>query len=157
MIENKLGEDLPPHPGPFVPLKGYLVKESKNQIWIQDSLGTWIVEVSDVIGRRPLSDAGEHPFAGTPVILYIKDGAKILEIRTVKVTATQDWPLAVADTARMLDVRGYSEVDTLAVDRMKDFGLLASGPRPHPKPTYSPGPDTTGWGMVIHRDDTALQ
>ncbi len=143
---------LPPHPPLAIPLKGYLLKEAAEQFWIQDYQGTWIVNAQDVVGRGDWEGVDDSRFSGTPGIFYVRDGAEISEVRTVKVKAVRDWPLAIAESTRGAGVKGASNLDALARERADalqtaDYECVA---------TYSMAPDKTGWGMRIHRDDWAL-
>jgi hypothetical protein len=143
---------IPERPPLAIPLKGYLVKETAEQVWVQDNQGTWIVNAKDIVGRDEWAGMRDARFSGTPGIFHVKDGAEIKEIRTVTVKALRDWPLAISESTRGAEVKGGSNLDSLARARVQqlqttDYECVA---------TYSMGADHTGWGMVIHRDDWVL-
>ncbi len=103
---------IPDHLAAAVPLKGYLIKEAAEQLWVADQEGTWIINARDLAGRGEWSGVAGSQFSGRPGIFYVRDGAEINQVRTVKIRAAFDWPLAVGAKARDCEVAGYSSIDT---------------------------------------------
>lgn len=145
MPKDKEIFDVPLPPPPSMPLKGYLVREDSDTLWIQDFQGTWMIKKSDVLGRGEWPGVSDTRFSGKAGVFFIKDGAEIQSVRAVTVKAKRDWPLAVADAARVSEVRGLSALEEAPIENLTDpeFGIFRDSQRPRPAPryTYCKGPD----------------
>jgi hypothetical protein len=67
-----------------VPLRGYLVREDDDRMWIQDQEGTWIVNKADLHTRESW-DGIDPRYSGDPVCVFIRQGAEIYEVRPYKI------------------------------------------------------------------------
>ena len=142
MTTTKKAFEVPARPPLAAPLKGYAVKEDGEQVWVQDQQSTWIIDAKDVIGRSEWAGVADSRFSGKPGIFHIRDGAEISEVRTVKIKAALNWPLAIADKTRGSEVVGASNVDALASERLGELQVrdLVSIMR-RATYTYCTGPD----------------
>jgi hypothetical protein len=128
-------------PAPAIPLKGYLIREESEQIWVVDQQGTWIINVSDLTGRGEWSGVIDNRFSGSPGIFYIRDGAEIKMVRTVKIKASLDWPLAIAANARESQEAGDTAVDMLVQNQLSVLGIRDLIADRRTVYTYCKGPD----------------
>jgi hypothetical protein len=71
-------------PDVSVPLRGYLVREDDDRMWIQDREGTWIVDKADLQTRESW-DGIDPRYSGDPVCVFIRQGAEIYEVRPYKI------------------------------------------------------------------------
>lgn len=134
-----------------VPLRGYLIKELPEQVWIRDRTSTWIVDPADVLEQAEWEGVDDPEFSGKPHLFTIRDGAKILEVRPATLTGKQR-PLALGDVTQVLELVGADMVELMRDYRVVDAGAPDGG-APKPIPTICMKDDTTGWGIVTKKDD----
>ena len=51
------------------PLRGYLIKDDHDKIWVQDRQGTWIINKSDLVTSGAW-DGVDPRFSGKPVCVF---------------------------------------------------------------------------------------
>lgn len=73
-----------PFPERAIPVRGYLVSETADEIWLQDGQGTWVFAVKDVVGRS-VWEAADPRFQGKPTLLFIRDEATFYELKRYRV------------------------------------------------------------------------
>lgn len=134
-----------------VGLQGYVQSDDGEQVWLKSAEGTWIVNKSDIVGETEWTGVRDARFSGRPATVYVRGDAEIYEIRTVKLKALREWPLAIAPQAR---ASAQLPCDLKMPAVLRDEVVLEAGDAgAPPPPTRSLKPDTTGWGSVYGRDD----
>lgn len=126
---------------PSVSLTGYLTRERDGQLWIQDQVGTWIVNASDIVGRGEWEGVKDSRYSGKPGVFHIQGDAEIYEVVPLKLKAVHQAPMAMLTTARVTNVKGMSDLDGLVLERMFDEVMLTDGSEGTATYTYCKGPD----------------
>jgi hypothetical protein len=139
-VEGYDGITVDSAPPPSVSLTGYLVRERDGQLWIQDQLGMWIVNASDIVGREDWHGVADSRYSGEPGVFYIQGDAEIFEVVPIKLKAVESAPFAMLTSARVSSVKGMSELDALVLERSFDEMLEADG-SDLATYTYCKGPD----------------
>lgn len=121
VTSSYLGSDVLSNRVPSVPLRGYIVKQENDQIWVQDGGGTWLVNTKDVTGRAKW-DGRDSRFKGEPVCLYIKQGAEIFEIRKL-VIEIDNTPITFGQDSSAAPVKGMDVMMALESGWRRHLGF----------------------------------
>jgi hypothetical protein len=139
-------------------LRGYVVKEKKKEVWIEDRQGTYIVKRSDIVSTSTWEAAKEKPSRkGKPVQLNIRDQAVIHEIRPMKINLSAK-PITMGDLEKIPEIKGNEQLMALARCWTKNLGFSAkpqAGELPEPwPPVLTTCCYFTGeWGLDCPADD----
>lgn len=112
-----------------VPMRGYITKDEKDRLWIQDREGTWIVGKNDIAITEEWKGADPR-FKGKPVCIYIREGADIYEIKRFKVQISSR-PITLNDPQAPIKVEGDDLMNALESKWIRHLGF---------KPQESSGP-----------------
>ena len=129
-----------------VGFQGYIQNDGGDQVWIRNAEGTWIINKDDIVGQTEWTGVADKRFTGKPLTIYVKGDAEIFEIRSVKLKALREWPLAIAPASRAC---AETKAD------MKSMAFLHNEMQEEAAATITRSlkPDTTGWGSVYGKDD----
>lgn len=105
-----------------VPLRGFIVKDDADSVWIEDKSGTWIVKKSDIVGENKNWNPQDSRFKGKPTCIFIKDGAEIFEIRPTKVDLSAR-PITLGDPRDLPEVLGDRDLQKLAERWARHLGF----------------------------------
>ena len=145
------------HPERSVPLRGFITRDDKDQVWISDRVGTWIVPTEAIVARDDWK-AKDARFKGNPEVLFLRDGAVIHEVRktTIKI---EDRPRTIScreQAPERVDATTALEEAERRLSRHLGFEPWSQGGDPlnhdHTCTTVSCW-DTGDWGMDCSGDD----
>lgn len=86
-------------------IRGYLAREDDTHQWLDDGTALWVVSKNDIVGASTWT-GGDPRFSGKPVVLSVRDGAEIQQIRRYRVDLALA-PLTVArDGVAEIEARG---------------------------------------------------
>lgn len=112
---------------PAVPMRGYRIRQENGRQWIRDPHGIWLISEEDIV--RTARWEGANPEAeGEPVVLFVRDGADILEIKRYRIER-QGRPITVGDPLSPRTVEGEELMRQLSANLVRHLGVLpgASG------------------------------
>lgn len=152
--------------GEGVLMRGYVIRDENDYLWVRDRLSTWMINNVDVLSREDWTGVEDPRFTGTPQILRLRDGAEIHEMRSVRLVA-HERPTALGDVDRTLQILGSDLIEQLSRNMMIDIKLMAmnesgdlevvgdagAGDGGAPQPTWCDVSDPSGWGTIIKKDD----
>lgn len=72
-------------PAPSIPVRGYITKEDGEHLWLRDERGIWLIDKNDIVTTREWQGTADPRFTGKPILLFIREGADIYELRHFKV------------------------------------------------------------------------
>ncbi len=139
-------------------LRGYIVKETKKEVWIEDRQGTYIVKKSDITSTVDWEAAKDKPSRkGKPAQLNIRDQALIQEIRPMKINLSAK-PITMGEIENMPGIKGNEQLIALARCWTRNLGFSA---KPHSESLPEPWPPilttccyfTGEWGLDCPADD----
>ncbi|HEV2814312.1 MAG TPA: hypothetical protein VGW10_13740 [Solirubrobacteraceae bacterium] len=142
-------------------MRGYVLRDRPDYLWVQDKLSIWMVEAEDVLEREDWDGVDDPRFTGEPQIVHIRDGAEIQEVRPVTLVG-QERPMALGKVEHVLQVLGLEVLEELSRNKVVALEVMGSDDMktlagdagaPAPRPTYSMKEDHSGWGIVSHKDD----
>jgi hypothetical protein len=64
-----------------IPVRGYVVNEEGGRLWLRDHEAMWLINTDDIVTKGDWAGVADPRLAGTPVLLFIRDGAEINELR----------------------------------------------------------------------------
>lgn len=139
-----------------VPLRGYVVEQDNERIWIQDREGTWAVNKADVVATQEW-DGSDPRFRGKPTCVFIRDGADILEIRPYRVKIAR-LPITLGTGGDKPTVEGEESMRMLESRAFRHLGFLNDiDPGPLLPPvigtTVCCYGDPSGFGLICEGDD----
>jgi hypothetical protein len=141
-------------PVPSVPLRGYIVEEDANRVWIQDREGTWAVNRSDIVATQEWK--GNDPrFQGKPTCVFIRDGADIFEIKPYKVKMSS-LPITLESQGKEPAHEGERMMRKLEQKYVRHLGFLNEvdpGPLVLIGTTVCCYGDPSGFGLICEGDD----
>lgn len=144
-------------PIPSVPLRGYVVEEDSERLWIQDREGTWAVKRSDIVATQEWK--GSDPrFRGKPTCVFVRDGADILEVRPYRVKLAR-LPITLDRTGDQPDPAGETMMRKMEQRMFRHLGFLNEiDPGPLVPPviigtTVCCYGDPSGFGLICEGDD----
>jgi hypothetical protein len=108
-------------PEKSAPLRGYLTRERDGQLWIQDQEATWIVDQSDVVARGEWT-GGDIRFEGEPVLVFVRDGAQVFEVRPTRIRVHSQ-PLTILTHAEVPKVKGEEVINILGDKFARHLGF----------------------------------
>ncbi len=142
-------------PTASVPLRGYVVDQDKERLWIQDREGTWSVARADIVATQEWN--GNDPrFHGKPTCVFVRDGAEILEIKTYRVQAT-GVPITLGAIGEQPTIRGEEAMRMLERRTFRHLGLFNDvdpGPLVLIGTTVCCYGDPSGFGLICAGDDS---
>ncbi len=139
-----------------VPLRGFIVKDEEDSLWIEDNSGTWIVKKSDIVGKNKDWNPGDTRFKGKPACIFIKDKAELFEIRPTTVDLSAR-PITLGDPRDLPTVIGDGDIQKLGERWARHLGF-----KPGETIDSSCTPKTTAscwntgeWGLDCQADDSS--
>lgn len=144
-------------PVPSVPLRGYVVEEDNERLWIQDREGTWAVKRADIVKTQDWKGSDSR-FNGKPTCVFIRDGADILEVRPYRVKLAR-LPITLGATADQPAPEGEAMMRKMEQRMFRHLGFLnetGAGPLFPPVvigTTVCCYGDPSGFGLVCEGDD----
>ncbi len=141
------------------------MNEESEQIWLEDTSSTWLIRRKDLLKEMKWEGVSDPRFTGRPVLLLVKEGAEIFQIRRFTVQLLSE-PVTLTNMAHgaplTVDPNG-----TIRVAGQGDFPLTEIGIRPGTTLVPTSGSSqtkqidyittvscwTTNWGMTFQGDD----
>lgn len=68
-----------------MPIRGYVIDEDADRLWLRDPEGTWLIHKPDIIAARDWDGVNDPRLEGTPRLLFVREGADIYETRKFRV------------------------------------------------------------------------
>ncbi len=143
-------------PVPSVPLRGYVVEEDRERLWIQDREGTWAVKRADIVATQAW-DAPNPRYGGKPTCVFIRDGADIFEMRPYRVKLAR-LPITLGTGGDQPAVGGETMMRKMEQRAFRHLGFLNeidAGPLFPPiiGTTVCCYGDPSGFGLICEGDD----
>lgn len=137
-----------------VPLRGYVVEEDTERLWIQDREGTWAVKRADIVATQEWK--GSDPrFRGKPTCVFIRDGADIFEVKPYRVKLAR-LPITLGASGEQPAVEGDAAMRRLEARMYRHLGFMNEvdpGPLVLIGTTVCCYGDPSGYGLICEGDD----
>jgi hypothetical protein len=153
-IEKLIPSEALQGPIPSVPLRGYIVEEDDERLWIQDREGTWAVKRADVVATQEWKGSDAR-FRGKPTCVFIRDGAEIFEVKPYRVKLAR-LPLTLSATADHPAPAGETMMRKMEQRAFRHLGFLNEvdpGPLVLIGTTVCCYGDPGGFGLICEGDD----
>ena len=111
-------------PKPSIPVRGYVVAEDDQQIWLRDQEDTWLIFKRDIADETEWDGARDPRFSGRPTLIFVSEGADIYKLSQFKVQfLTQPITLTGLAHGAPLQVKGDTIVPADEGMAMTEIGF----------------------------------
>ncbi|OAI03587.1 hypothetical protein A1353_00335 [Methylomonas methanica] len=107
-----------------VTLRGYLIKQTDDELWIRDRDGTLVLKKTDIVGELCDWDGKDPNFDRKAVKVEITDGAEIQEIRHWRIDATGR--AITLGEKELSTIRGIDDMDKATLRWARKLGFEAA-------------------------------